>query len=185
MSVPDIIMEFMRNAWARIAAFIVQKRLKSDPDSPLDFIRVIQEPQNWLLIMPVEANAFDAAVKHCREYLADLKRVRFHLLVPQEFQHWVETSPSLKVHPFDRKDLFLNRFPRRSLLRRLRRIDPTVVLDLSPSPTPLSLSVSGLCGARIRGALSRSYGDAVFNLLIKSGAGEIGDRYRALFAYLS
>lgn len=175
----------MRNAWARLAAFLIIRRLKSVPDSPLDFDRLISKPEDWLLVMPVEANAFDAAVANCRELLEAVKGVRLHLLVPSEFRHWVKTSPNLKVHPFHRQDLFLRRFPRRSLLQRLRRLEPVVAVDLSPNPTPFSLFVCGLSGAKIRGSLSRAHGDAVFNFIVKTRAGEIADRYRALFAYLS
>jgi hypothetical protein len=175
----------MRNLWARIAAFIILRRIQSIPDSPLDFGRLMEQPEDWLIMMPVEANAFDAAMMYCRELLESLKGVRLHLVVPDEFRHWVTTSPSLKVHPFHRQDLFLGRFPRHSFLQRVRRIGPVVAVDLSPCSTPLSLSVCGLCGARVRGSLSRVDGDAVFNFLVKTRAGELGDRYRALFAYLS
>lgn len=177
--------KIMRNAWARIAAFFILRRLKSVPDSPLDFGRLIEKPEDWLLVMPVDANAFDAAMSNCKELLANVKGVRLHLIVPYEFRHWVTTSPFLKVHPFHRQDLFLGRFPRRSFLQRIRRLSPAVALDLSPRPTPLSLSACGLCGAQVRGSLSRIDGDAIFNFLVKTRAGELRDRYRALFAYLS
>jgi len=185
MQVQNKLKKIMRNAWARIAAFFIVRRLKSSPDSPLDFGRLIDKPEDWLLVMPVEANAFDAAVSNCEMLLKTLKGVRLHLLVPNEFRHWVKTTPNLKVHPFYRQDLFLGRFPKSALLQRLRKLEPTVAVDLSPRATPLSLFACGLSGAKIRGSLSRLDGDAVFNFLVKTRAGKIGDRYRALFAYLS
>ena len=174
-----------RNTWARVAAFFISHRLKSATDSPLDFARLFTEPKDWLLVMPAEANAFDAAMPLCLELIENLKGVRLHLFVPYDFRHWVITSPHLKVHPFHQQDLHLRCFPRSSLLRRLRDIHPVVAVDLSPCPTPLSLSVCGLSGATIRGSISRNIGDAIFNFLVKSRARELGDRYRALFAYLS
>lgn len=177
--------EFMWNIWARITAFFVIRRLKTSPDSPQDFGRLVNSRQNWLLIMPAEANAFEEALSPIREFLLTIRDIRFYLLVPTQFHYWVESTPDLKVLPFDRRDLFWGRFPRRTLLERLRKIHPAVTLDLCPKPSPLSLAVSGLCGARVRGALSRTQGDAVFNLLIKSRAGDLEGRYRALFAYLS
>lgn len=175
----------MRNAWARVVAFFVMRRLRANPDSPLDFDRLFKKPEDWLMVMPVEANAFDAAMAHCRRLQEHLQGVRLHLLVPYEFRHWVRTAPDLKVHPFHRQDLFLGRIPRNTLLHRLHRLGPAVAVDLSPWPTPLSLCACGLSGARIRGALSREYGDDIFNFLVKTRAGDIGERYRALFAYLA
>jgi hypothetical protein len=185
MSAQSKLKQFTRNTWARIAAFFILKRLKSTLDSPLDFSRLKDQPEDWLLIMPVEANAFDTALKNCKEFLDKTDGVRMHLLVPLEFRYWEKTSPVLKVHPYERQDLFLGRFPKQDLLRRIVKLKPTVALDLSPYPTPLSLTASGLCGARMRGALSRNFGDGIFNFLIKSGARNLEDRYRALFAYLS
>ncbi|MCX6639492.1 MAG: hypothetical protein NTW14_03300 [bacterium] len=177
--------KFVRNTWAKIAAFIVLRRLKNTPDSPLDFARFFQKPENWLLVMPAEAKAFDAAMVYCLELLQNVPGIHLHLLVPQDFLHWVHVSPYLKVHPYDSQDLRLGRFPRDSLLQRLKRLNPAVAMDLSPHPTPLSLSICGLIGARVRGAFSREYGDAIFNFLVKTRAGDIGEQYRALFAYLS
>ncbi len=175
-----------RNTWAKIAAFLILRRLKSIPDSPLDFRRLLREPKDWLLVMPAEANAFDAVLPLCLELLERLKGVRLHLLVPYDFRHWITvTTPKLKVHPFHRQDLFLGRFPRRALLERLHNLKPDIAMDLSPIPTPLSLAVVGLTGARVRGAISRQYGDDIFNFLVRSRAEELEDRYRALFAYLT
>lgn len=174
-----------RNVWARLAAFFVSRRLKTSPNSPLDFARLITEPKDWLLVMPAEANAFDAAMPLCLELLENVKGIRLHLFVPYEFRHWVNTSAHLKVHPFHRQDLFLGRFPKSSLLQRLRDIRPAIAVDLSPRPTPLSLCACGLVGAPIRGSISRKVGDTIFNFLVKSRAWELRDRYRALFAYLS
>lgn len=185
MQVGATFKNFMRNTWARITTRLILRRLKSNPDSPLDFARFFRKPEDWLLVMPLEANAFDSAAMHCRALLEQLEGVSMHLLVPFEFRHWVKTSPKLKVVPFHKKDLFLGYFPRRALLERLRRIDPAVALDLNPWPTPLSLCACGQSGARVRGSLSRTEGDAVFNFLVKARNGEIGERYRALFAYLS
>ena len=143
-------------------------------------------PKDWLLVMPAEANAFDAVLPLCLELLERLKGVRLHLLVPYDFRHWITvTTPKLKVHPFHRQDLFLGRFPRRALLERLHNLKPDIAMDLSPTPTPLSLAVVGLSGARVRGAISRPFGDDIFNFLVRSGAEELEDRYRALFAYLT
>lgn len=185
MSVRTKIQNFMRNAWARVVAFFVLRQLRVTPDSPLDFDRLFTKPEDWLLVMPVEANAFDVAMSHCRKLQEHLQGVRLHLLVPYEFRHWVRTAPDLKVHPFHRQDLFLGRIPRSMLLQRLHRLGPTVAVDLSPWPTPLSLCACGLSGARIRGSLSRAHGDDIFNFLVKTRAGDIGERYRALFAYLA
>ena len=179
------IKDFVRNIWARLTALLVMRRLKTTPDSPLDFGRLTDQPEDWLIVMPVESGAFDAALVNCKEFIAKVRGIRLHLLVPFEFRHWVETSPFLKVHAYEKKDLFWRRFPRQELLRRLRRLTPAVALDLCPRPIPLSLAVTGLCGARVRGSLARTQGDGIFNLLIESRAGEIGDRYRTLFAYLS
>jgi hypothetical protein len=185
MSIYYKFIEFVRQIWARIAAFLIVRWLRTSPDPPLDFSRLIEDRQNWLLIMPAEANAFETAMTQGREFLSRMIDVRFYLLVPNAYRHWVQAKPDLKVLPYDRKDLFLGRFPRSTLLKRLRKIHPAVALDLCPRPSPLSLIVCGLCGARVRGALARPQGDAVFNLLIKSGARDLGERYRALFAYLS
>jgi len=175
-----------RNTWARIAAFLVKRRLKSVPDSPLDFFRLLNEPKEWLLVMPADANVFDMVLPLCLELLERLNNVRLHLLVPYDFLHWVTVnSPNLKVHPFHKQDLFLGRFPRRTLLERLKNlIRPDVAVDLSPIPTPLSLIVCGLSGAKIRGSIARQYGDDIFNFLVQSGAVNLEDRYRALFACL-
>jgi hypothetical protein len=175
-----------RNVWARIAAFFVKRRLKSVPDCPLDFFRLLNEPKEWLLVMPAEANVFDLVLPLCLDLLGRLNNVRLHLLVPYDFLHWVTvSSPNLKVHPFHKQDLFLGRFPRRPLLDRLTNlIKPDVAVDLSPQPTPLSLTVCGLSGAKIRGSIARAQGNDVFNLLVESGAANLEDRYRALFACL-
>jgi len=175
-----------RNTWAKIAAFLVKRRMKSVPDSPLDFFRFMKEPKDWLLVMPAEANVFDLVLPLCLELLERLGEVRLHLLVPYDFLHWVTvTSPKLKVHPFHRQDLFLGRFPRRPLLERLRNlVRPEVTMDLCPDPTPLSLTVCGLSGAKVRGAMARQQGDDIFNFLVQSGAVDLEDRYRALFACL-
>ncbi len=175
----------MRNIWAHIAAFFITHRLKADPDSPLEFSRLVTSPQRWLLIMPAEMYAFEEALSRLQDFLSTLSGVRFYLLLPGFLEDRVQPTPDLKVIPYDRQDLFFRRFPRRALLKRLQRLRPAVVLDLCPRPSPFSLTASGLCGARIRGALSRMQGDGVFNLLIKSRAGNLGERYRALFAYLS
>jgi hypothetical protein len=175
-----------RNTWARLAAFLLLRRMKSVPDSPLDFMRLIHEPKDWLLVMPAEANAFDAVLPFCLELLENLKGVRLHLLVPYDFRHWITiNSPKIKVHPFHKQDLIWGHFPRRALIERLHNLKPEVVMDLSPQPTPLSLYASALSGARIRGAISRKYGDEIYNFLVHSRAEEIGERYRALFAYLA
>ena len=179
------IKNFVRNIWARITALLVLRRLKATPDSPLDFGRLTDQPEDWLIVMPVESGAFDVALVNCKDLIARVRGIRLHLLVPFEFRHWVETTPFLKVHPYEKKDLFWRRFPRQELLQRLRRLTPAVALDLCTTPSPLSLAVTGLSGARVRGSLARTQGDSIFNLLIESRAGEIGDRYRALFAYLS
>jgi hypothetical protein len=175
----------MRNVWAHIAAFFIAHRLKTSPDPPLDFSRLVNSPQRWLLIMPAETHAFEEALSQLKDFLLTLSGVRFYLLLPGFLQDRVQPTPDLKVIPYDRQDLFFRRFPRRVLLKKLQRIHPAVVLDLCPRPTPFSLAASGLCGARFRGALSRIQGDGIFNLLIKSRAGDLGERYRALFAYLS
>jgi len=118
--------------------------------------------------------------------MENLKGIRLHLLVPNDFRYWVTvTTPKLKVHPFNKQDLLLGQFPRRSLLERLRNLKPEVAMDLCPMPTPLSLSVIGASGARVRGAISRKFGDDIFNFLVQSRAVELEDRYRAFFAYLS
>jgi hypothetical protein len=182
---PGKIEKFLRNTWAKIAAKIVLRRLKNAPDSPLDFDRFFHQPENWLLVMPADAIAFDAAMVHCLELLQNVPGIHLHLLVPFDFKHWVRTSPYLKAHPYEAQDLFLGRFPRNELIQRMKRLNPAVVMDLCPHPTPLSLAVCGLIGARVRGAFSREYGDAIFNFLVKTRAGEIGEQYRALFAYLS
>ncbi len=175
-----------RNLWTRLATFLVKRRLKSVPDSPLDFTRFFREPKDWLLVMPAEADAFDKVLPLCLELLESAKGVRLHLLLPYDFRHWVTiTTPKLKVHPFHRQDLFLGRFPRRPLLKRLNGLKPEVAVDLSPDATPLSLSACGLSGARVRGTISRQYGDEVFNFVVQSGAAELGERYRVLFAYLN
>ncbi len=176
---------FARNIWAWIAALLVLRRLKSVPNSPLDFDRLTHKPENWLLIMPVEAVAFDKAIKKCKEFLASVDGICMHLLVPFEFRHWERSSSNLKVHPYERQDLFLGRFPRQALIRRIIKLNAAVALDLCPYPTPISLIASGLCGARVRGSLSRRWGDRIFNFLIESRAGNLEDRYRALFAYLT
>jgi hypothetical protein len=67
----------------------------------------------------------------------------------------------------------------------LHNLKTEVAMDLCPFPTPLSLSVIGASGARVRGTFSRKHGDAIFNFLVQSGAEELEDRYRAFFAYLS
>ncbi|TKJ37608.1 hypothetical protein CEE37_13935 [candidate division LCP-89 bacterium B3_LCP] len=178
-------MSLLRNLWTRVVSFFILRQLKTNPDSPLDFDRLFKEPESWLLFMPAEAVAFDAAMKYCRELLEQIEGVRLHLIVPYEFRHWVRTTQNLKVHPYSHQDLIMKRIPRNSLLRRLRRLEPAIAVDLNPWPTPLSLCICGLCGARVRGAVSRKQGDAVFNFLVKTGSGEIGDQYRALFAYLT
>ncbi|MFH1862171.1 MAG: hypothetical protein ABH878_05100 [bacterium] len=174
-----------RNTWARIAAFFVLKRLKAVPDSPLDFIRLLLMPEDWLLVMPVEATAFDLVMPYCLQLQERNKVVRLNLLVPDEFRHWVKTTHKLKVQPYHKQDLHIGIFPRSSLLQRLRNLHPTVVVDLSPMPTPLSLSVCGLSGASIRGTFSRNVGDTIFNFIVESRAVELKDRYNALFTYLA
>lgn len=175
-----------RNTWTRIVAWLVRRRLKSVPDSPLDFVRLFSEPKDWLLVMPAQANAFDDVLPHIMKLMENVKGIRVHLLVPIEFRYWVTvTTPKLKVHPFNKQDLVLGKFPRRALLERLHNLKTEVAMDLCPDPTPLSLSVIGASGARVRGAFSRPYGDAIFNFLVRSGAEKLEDRYRAFFAYLS
>ncbi len=175
-----------RNFWARIAAFFMRRRLKNVPDAPLDFMRLFHEPKDWLLVMPAEANAFDAILPLCLELLENVKGIRLHLLLPYDFRHWVTvSSPKLKVHPFHKQDLIFGRFPRRSLLDRLQNLKADIAMDLCPNPTPLSLCVCGSVGARVRGSMSRKYGDEIFNFLVQSRAEDIGDRYRVLFAYLT
>jgi hypothetical protein len=165
---------------------MIGRRLRTIPDSPLDFIRLFREPKDWLLVMPVEAYAFDKVLPFIMELMENLKGARIHLLVPYDFRHWVTvTTPKLKVHPFHKQDLVLGRFPRRTLLDRMHNLKPEVAMDLCPDPSPLSLSVIGASGARVRGSISRKHGDAIFNFLVQSGAEELEDRYRAFFAYLS
>lgn len=179
-------MSNQRNAWTRIVAWLVCRRLKTVPDSPLDFIRLFREPKDWLVVMPSEANAFDTVLPFILELMEKLKGIRLHLLVPYDFRHWITvTTPKLKVHPFHKQDLLLGRFPRRALLERLHNLKTEVAMDLSPIPTPLSLAVIGASGARVRGSFSRPHGDAIFNFLVQSRAEELEDRYRAFFAYLS
>ncbi len=185
MSARTKLKTFMRNTWARIAAFLVMRRMQYASDSPLDFNRLMEQPEDWLLVMPAEANAFDLAIRNCKDFLSRIEGVRMHLLVPYEFRYWEKTTAILKVYPYERHDLVLGRFPRQELMQRIAKLKPAVALDLCPYPTPLSLTASGLSGARVRGSLSRKQGDGIFNLLIKSGAGNIEDRYNALFSYLS
>jgi hypothetical protein len=175
-----------RNTWTRIVAWFIGRRLRSVPDSPLDFVRFFHEPKDWLLVMPAEANAFDVVLPLIMELMENLKGVRLHLLVPYDFRHWITvTTPKLKVHPFHKQDLRLGRFPRRALLDRLHNLKTEVAMDLCPHTTPLSLSVIGASGARVRGSFSRPYGDGIFNFLVRSGAEQLEDRYRAFFAYLT
>ncbi len=175
-----------RDTWTKITAFFLARRLKSVPDSPLDFTRFFREPKDWLLVMPAEASAFDDVLPRCLELVENRKGVRLHLLVPYDFRHWVTVStPKLKVHPFHRQDLFLGRFPRRSLINRLHNLKPEVAMDLSPDPTPLSLSACTLSGAPVRASLSRKLGDNLFNFLVQSRAVDLRDRYRIFFAYLN
>ncbi|RJP75402.1 MAG: hypothetical protein C4524_11835 [Candidatus Zixiibacteriota bacterium] len=176
----------MRTIWVRIAAFFLRRQLKTGPDAPLDFARLLNEPKDWLLVMPAEANAFDAALPLCLDLLERVQGIRMHLLVPHDFRHWITVkTPMLKVHPFHPQDLIWGRFPRRALIERLHNLKPDVAMDLSPLPTPLSLYACAHSGAQVRGAISRKYGDEVFNFLVQSGAEDIGERYRTLFAYLS
>jgi len=176
--------KFTRNLWAQIAAFFAVRWLKPGPDSPLDFTRLVDGCHDWLLIMPADANAFRTAIGQCEEVLAKMSGVRFHLLLPLELRGVVKATSGMRLFSLNRHDLFLGVFPRSSLIQRLKEIQPQVALDLSPKATPLSLVVSGLSGAKVRGALARSQGNSIFNLLIESRSGELKDRYRALFAYL-
>ena len=71
------IKNFVRNIWARITALLVLRRLKATPDSPLDFGRLTDQPEDLLIVMPVESGAFDAALANCKDLIATVRGIGY------------------------------------------------------------------------------------------------------------